>query len=124
MTATPPMLRAIDHVQLAIPRGGEDVARAYWVGVFGLVELPKPPAPAKRGGCWFIATGGHVQVHVGIEDPFAPAQKAHPAFRVGDLDALEATLAAAGHTVQWSDDVPGTRRFHTNDPFGNRLEFC
>jgi catechol 2,3-dioxygenase-like lactoylglutathione lyase family enzyme len=71
---TPPTLRAIDHVQLAIPRGGEDAARAYWVGVFGLVELPKPPGPAKRGGCWFIATGGHVQVHVGIEDPFAPAR--------------------------------------------------
>ena len=115
-------LQRLDHVQLAMPAGpdAEVAAEAYYGGLLGLTRVPKPPALAVRGGCWFVA--GDVQVHLGVEEPFAPARKAHPAFVVDDLDALAASLVAAGHDVRWSDEVPETRRFHTDDPFGNRLE--
>lgn len=113
-------LLALDHVQLAIPAGGEDRSREFWVGLMGLTEVAKPPALATRGGAWFEAPG--VVVHVGVEADFVPAAKAHPAFRARHLDALAAHLANAGFPVRWDDEIPGTRRFHTVDPFGNRLE--
>jgi len=118
----PPVLLAYDHVQLAMPPGPEAEARAeaYFVGLLGMVRLPKPEPLASRGGCWFAA--GDLQLHLGVEEPFTPARKAHPAFRVADLDGLAAALDGAGHDVRWSDELPGTRRFHTDDPFGNRLE--
>lgn len=109
--------RGIDHVQLSIPAGGEDVARGFYVGVLGLVEVPKPPALAARGGAWFEA--GETRVHVGVESPFAPARKAHPALRVAGLRTF---VEAAGCEVTWSDEVPGVVRCHLHDPFGNRLE--
>ena len=111
----------VDHVQLAIPAGGEDECRAFWGEVLGLAELPKPPVLAARGGCWFDGPG--FQVHAGVEAEFRPARKAHPGFQVCGVRALADRLAAAGHPVIWSDDVPGQDRFHTADPFGNRLEF-
>lgn len=114
------MLLAIDHVQLAIPRGGEDAARTFYTGVLGMTEIPKPPPLAARGGCWFAA--GPVQLHLGIEDDFRPARKAHPALVAADLDALAHRLTAAGAPVLWSDEIPGVRRFHTADPAGNRIE--
>ena len=117
-------LLGVDHVQLAIPTGTEAAARAYWVDILGLVEIPKPAALALRGGAHFETSNGNTRVHVGIEDAFSPARKAHPAFQVADLDDLATRLSAAGYDVRWSDEIPGTRRFHTDDPFGNRLEFC
>ena len=111
----------VDHVQLAIPAGGEDAGRAYWSGVLGLAELPKPPVPAARGGCWFQGPG--FQVHLGVEPDFRPALKAHPGFRVRGIRSLADRLGAAGYPATWSDEVPGQDRFHTRDPFGNRLEF-
>ena len=112
----------IHHVQIAIPRGGEDRAREFWGDLVGMSETPKPLSLAARGGCWF--TSGSAELHLGVEEPFAPARKAHPAFLVMDLDALEAALAAAGHATERADgQVPGVRRFHTYDPFGNRVEF-
>ena len=111
------VVRAIDHVQLAIPAGGEASARAFYTGVLGLVEVPKPAALAARGGCWFER--GDVRVHVGVEADFRPARKAHPAFVVAGLVAL---VARRGLTVTWSDEIPGTRRCHIDDPFGNRIE--
>ncbi|MDB4932357.1 MAG: glyoxalase [Myxococcaceae bacterium] len=114
-------LLGLDHVQLSMPMGGEGDARAYYAEVLGMTEEPKPPALAARGGCWFRA--GAVALHLGAEGDFRPARKAHPAVRVDDLDALAARLAARGLAVRWSDEVPGVRRFHTDDPFGNRLEF-
>jgi catechol 2,3-dioxygenase-like lactoylglutathione lyase family enzyme len=117
--ATPnePVLRAIDHVQLAIPVGGEALARWFYTGVLGLVEVPKPAALAVRGGCWFER--GDVRVHVGVEAGFRPARKAHPAFVVDGLDALVERHTLA---VTWSDEIPGTHRCHIDDPFGNRIE--
>jgi predicted enzyme related to lactoylglutathione lyase len=111
-----------DHVQVAIPVGGEAAARAFYGALLGMTERPKPAALAGRGGCWF--SSGSAVLHLGVEEPFAPAGKAHPAFVVDDLDALEARIAAAGGpTVRADGEVPGVRRFHTHDPFGNRIEF-
>jgi catechol 2,3-dioxygenase-like lactoylglutathione lyase family enzyme len=121
----------LHHVQLAIPPGGEAQARAFFGEVLGLVELAKPPALAARGGCWFATpergTSGAgrdgLELHLGVEDPFQPARKAHPGIVVADLDDVAARLTAAGHEVQPDDLFPGYRRIYTSDPFGNRLEF-
>jgi catechol 2,3-dioxygenase-like lactoylglutathione lyase family enzyme len=110
----------LHHVQLAIPKGGEAECRAFWGGVLGMTELEKPAVLAARGGCWF--RGGGVEVHLGVEEPFAPARKAHPGVLVGGIDALAARLEEHGVPVTWDDHVPGMRRFYTEDPFGNRLE--
>jgi len=114
-------MEAFDHVLLAAPRGSEDDLRAYYGGVLGMTEIPKPPGLAARGGCWFQA--GAVQLHLGIEEDFRPARKAHPGIRVRDIDAFAARLESAGAEIVWDDSLPGRRRFHTADPVGNRLEF-
>lgn len=111
----------LDHVQVAIPTGGEDAARGFYGVLLGMTEETKPPVLAARGGCWF--TSGSAVLHLGVEEPFAPACKAHPAFLVDDLDAVEAVLEAAGHACVRSDgEIPGVERFHSFDPFGNRVE--
>ncbi|MYR63626.1 glyoxalase [Streptomyces sp. SID625] len=115
------MLAAIDHVQLAAPPGSEPALRAYYAGVLGMTEIPKPPVLAARGGCWFGA--GAVLLHLGVEADFRPARKAHPGLRVTDLDACAARLIAHGAPVTWDDTLPGHRRFYSEDPVGNRLEF-
>jgi predicted enzyme related to lactoylglutathione lyase len=114
----------IHHVQIACPRGSEENLRAYYVGVMGMAEKPKPPLLAARGGCWFTDEYG-AELHLGVEDDFRPAAKAHPALVRPDLDALAARLEAAGYPVTWADpaEVPGVRRFHSHDCHGNRLEF-
>jgi catechol 2,3-dioxygenase-like lactoylglutathione lyase family enzyme len=111
----------IDHVQVAAPRDCEAEARAFYGGLLGLEELPKPEALRAKGGCWFRA--GPQELHVGVEEPFAPARKAHPGLVVEGLDGLAERLAASGIAVVWDESIPGTRRFHAADPFGNRLEF-
>ncbi|WP_405735864.1 glyoxalase [Streptomyces sp. NBC_00028] len=115
------MITAVDHVQLAAPPGSEDRLRAYYAGVLGMTEIPKPPALAARGGCWFQA--GIVQLHLGVEAAFRPALKAHPGLRVTGIDTYAARLEARGATVTWDTDLPGHRRFYSYDPVGNRLEF-
>jgi catechol 2,3-dioxygenase-like lactoylglutathione lyase family enzyme len=114
-------LLPIHHVQLAIPPGGEQKCRGFWGAVLGMTELAKPPALAARGGCWF--RGGSLEVHLGVEEPFTPARKAHPGLLVTGLHDLAAALDAAGHPVTWDDEFPGHDRFYSADPFGNRLEF-
>jgi catechol 2,3-dioxygenase-like lactoylglutathione lyase family enzyme len=114
-------LLPLHHVQLAIPPGGEDRCRGFWAAVLGMRELEKPPVLAARGGCWF--RGGALEVHLGVEEPFQPARKAHPGLLVDGLPALAARLEEAGYEVTWDDDFPGHRRFYSADPFGNRLEF-
>jgi catechol 2,3-dioxygenase-like lactoylglutathione lyase family enzyme len=114
-------ITGIDHVQVAAPRGCEAEARAFYGALLGLEELPKPEPLAARGGCWFRA--GAQELHVGVDDPFAPARKAHPGLVVADLDKLAAALAANGIEVAYDDTIPGTKRFYAADPFGNRLEF-
>ena len=111
---------AYDHVQLAMPAGGEDQARAFYVGTCGMTELPKPAELAKRGGFWFAS--GDLQLLLGVETNFRPSAKAHPAVRCADLAGLVARLRAAGYDVRDDANVPGTRRAFVNDPFGNRIE--
>jgi len=111
---------AIEHVQLAMPEGGEDEARGFYRDLLGMVEVPKPPELAKRGGCWFES--GAVQIHLGVEQDFRAAKKAHPALRCRDYSALIEQLRHAGFTVNEPNDIPGVRRCHVHDPFGNRLE--
>ncbi|MEU1120175.1 MULTISPECIES: VOC family protein [unclassified Streptomyces] len=114
-------LVAVDHVQLAAPPGSEDLLRAYYVDVLGMTEVPKPPVLAARGGCWFEA--GDVRLHVGVEDDFRPARKAHPGLRVRDIEAYADRLTVHGADVTWDENLPGHRRFYSWDPAGNRLEF-
>ncbi|QSB44223.1 VOC family protein [Tsuneonella flava] len=110
----------LDHVQLAMPRDGEADARAFYGAVLGFAEVPKPPDLAKRGGCWFA--GDSVNIHLGVEEPFRPARKAHPALLVDDLAALRESLA--GHGIDFSEGSPldGYVRGDICDPFGNRIE--
>jgi catechol 2,3-dioxygenase-like lactoylglutathione lyase family enzyme len=109
--------RRIDHVQLAIPAGGEARARAFYVEVLGFREVPKPAVLAARGGCWFES--GAVRVHVGVDPDFRPARKAHPALVVERLREL---VRDRGLDIVWSDEIPGTVRGFVHDPFGNRIE--
>ncbi|MER8182858.1 VOC family protein [Kitasatospora sp. NPDC094015] len=111
----------LHHVQLDVPVGAEQRCREFWAGVLGMVELVKPPVLAARGGCWF--RGGGVEVHLGVVPEHRPSAKGHPALLVSGLDGLAERLAAYGSPVGWDDGFPGYRRFHSADPFGNRLEF-
>jgi catechol 2,3-dioxygenase-like lactoylglutathione lyase family enzyme len=110
----------IDHVQVASPPGREDEARAFYGGILGMEELPKPEALRDRGGCWFRA--GAQELHVGVEAAFVPARKAHPGLVVSDLDAIRARLAAAGMVSHDDAELEGVERLFVHDPFGNRLE--
>jgi catechol 2,3-dioxygenase-like lactoylglutathione lyase family enzyme len=110
----------LDHVQLAMPAGGEEAAGAFYAGLLGLEPVPKPAPLAARGGCWF--RGGDTAVHLGVEDDFRPARKAHPAFTVRGLPALEAALRGAGVAVRPNPDREPGRGAYVDDPFGNRIE--
>ncbi|MEO8752564.1 MAG: VOC family protein [Casimicrobiaceae bacterium] len=111
----------IDHVQLAMPAGGERAARRFYGELLGLVEIPKPANLAARGGAWFRC--GALQLHLGVEAEFRPARKAHPGLLVRDLPALLAALGAAGFEVKYDPEpVAGFDRAFTADPFGNRIE--
>ncbi len=111
---------ALDHVQLAMPPGEEDAARAFYRDVLGLAEAPKPAALAGRGGVWFEA--GAARLHLGVEPGFRPARKAHPALLVHNLAELLERCRQAGGRVDDDAPLPGYRRAHVFDPFGNRLE--
>ena len=113
-------LSAIDHVQLAMPAGSEEDARAFYEDLLGLEHQPKPAALAARGGCWF--SNGDVTLHLGVEEEFRPARKAHPALRVDGFDTLCETLEASGHPVRPDHEIPGIKRCYVDDPFGNRIE--
>ena len=118
MTAFP--FTSIDHVQLAMPAGQEEQARGFYRDLLGMNELPKPPELAKRGGCWFAS--GSVQIHLGVEENFRPAKKAHPAVRCRDYEGLIEHLRARGIEISEDNNIPGVRRCHVSDPFGNRIE--
>lgn len=116
----PVSILGIDHVQVAAPVGCEQEARAFYGGLLGMAELEKPELLRERGGCWFRA-GAH-ELHVGVEDPFAAARKAHPSFVVDDLGALAERLRGHGIEVATDEAIPGVERAYVADPFGNRLE--
>src|SRR4051812_9682990 len=111
----------LHHVQVSGPAGCEDAMRAFYVGVLGMVEVPKPERLRARGGAWFRA--GTAEVHVGIEDGFRPARKAHPGIAVADVDVLAAAVEGAGAPVTWDDAIPGLGGFPPAAPAANRLGF-
>ncbi len=110
----------IDHVQLAMPAGREADAVAFYEGLLGIPQVPKPPHLAVRGGCWFER--GALRVHLGVDPEFRPATRAHPALRVTSVRALAAHLAAAGCRVVEDEPLDGYDRVYVDDPFGNRIE--
>jgi catechol 2,3-dioxygenase-like lactoylglutathione lyase family enzyme len=114
------MLLALHHVQIVMPEGAEGAARAFYAGVLGLWEVEKPEPLRARGGAWFEA--GEIRVHLGVETPFAPARKAHPAFAVASLPVAIRALEARGVAYRRDVDLPGMRRVYVDDPFGNRIE--
>ena len=116
------MIVGLDHVQVAAPAGCETDARRFFGDVLGLLEIEKPEPLRQRGGVWFSL--GAQQLHVGVEEPFSPARKSHPALSVqaSELDALATRMATAGADVVLDDALPGTRRFFSQDPWGNRIE--
>lgn len=113
-------ITAIHHVQLAMPPGQEDTAVAFYEDLLGVPRVPKPPHLAARGGAWFETD--HVKIHLGIEEDFRPARKAHPAFVVDDLEALIELLGAHGVSVDSGEPLEGFTRVYVADPFGNRIE--
>jgi catechol 2,3-dioxygenase-like lactoylglutathione lyase family enzyme len=113
-------LLGLHHVQLAAPPGSDELSRHFYGTVLGMTEAPKPPALAARGGVWFRSE--EFELHVGIEEGFRPAGKAHPGIIVSDIDAVVKRLGDHGVAVQWDDNFPGFRRCHLADPHGNRLE--
>ncbi len=117
------LVRSVIHVQIAIPEGGEDVARGFYGGLLRLTEVPKPPELAKRGGCWFeLPEGTCGQLHLGVDPDFRPARKAHVAFLAAGLARLAESARSQGCEVV-QDQADGTERVYISDPFGNRLEF-
>jgi catechol 2,3-dioxygenase-like lactoylglutathione lyase family enzyme len=111
---------AIDHVQLAMPVGEEASAAAFYEGVLGIPQVPKPPHLAARGGCWFEQPG--LKIHLGVEADFRPARKAHPALLVSGLAELVDRLLVAGVVVASDEPLEGYDRVYVDDPFGNRIE--
>jgi catechol 2,3-dioxygenase-like lactoylglutathione lyase family enzyme len=103
-----------------MPAGEENRARAFYAALLGMEEIQKPAELAKRGGCWFQSGG--VQIHLGVEPDFRPARKAHPALRCSDYEATVCRLRSAAVSVHEPDDIPGVKRCHIHDPFGNRIE--
>lgn len=113
-------LLGFDHVQLAMPKGGEERARSFYQSVLGMTELPKPPELAARGGAWF--SDGTVQLHLGVDADFRAAVRAHPALLVRGLATYVARARAADCRIAEDEPLPGFNRVFLYDPFGNRLE--
>lgn len=113
-------VQGVHHVQLAMPPGREDEAVDFYSGLLGMQHIPKPEHLRSRGGCWFRLQ--EIQVHLGVEDPFHPAKKAHPALTVTGLEALQRHLESAGQEIVWDTQLDGHERFYIYDCFGNRLE--
>jgi catechol 2,3-dioxygenase-like lactoylglutathione lyase family enzyme len=113
-------IKRIEHVQLAMPAGGEDRARAFYKEMLGIAETPKPPNLAKRGGCWFERDD--LKIHLGVESDFRPARKAHVALLVADLPLLREKLKTAGYVLKEDEPLEGYERIYVDDPFGNRIE--
>jgi catechol 2,3-dioxygenase-like lactoylglutathione lyase family enzyme len=113
-------IERIDHVQLAMPAGGEDAARRFYSGVLGIPEVPKPLELAVRGGVWFES--GPLKIHLGIDPEFHAARKAHPALVVSGLESLIVSLLKAGYAVKEGEGFSDGRHVYVWDPFGNRIE--
>ena len=114
-------LTGIDHIQIAAPSGSEESAREFYGVLLGMEEIPKPENLKARGGCWFLC--GSQEVHIGIQNDFIPAKKAHPGFTVNAIEQLKSRLKEAEYEISEEPPIDGRSRFFTHDPFGNRIEF-
>ncbi len=114
------MIVGLDHIQLALPAGAEDIMRVFYCDMLGLQETAKPEPLLKRGGFW--AGAGTIMIHFGTDPDFHPATKAHPAFLVREIDGLFAVLTERGYTPKWDEALQDVARFFVNDPVGNRIE--
>lgn len=112
--------KAIDHIQLAAPKGSENVSRQFFSGILGFEEIEKTDTLKKNGGVWFAS--GNIQIHIGIEEPFSPAKKAHPAFEINNLEQLKKHLSNNKIDFLEDDKLPNANRIYIFDPFGNRIE--
>jgi catechol 2,3-dioxygenase-like lactoylglutathione lyase family enzyme len=113
-------LVGLHHVQLAMPPDEEEAAVKFYGAILGLEQVPKPADLSPRGGVWFRT--GDLEVHLGMEEPFSPAVKAHPAFLVDGLETMKARIEAAGYRVTDTVQIEGFHRVYVRDPFGNRVE--
>ena len=113
-------IESLDHVQLAMPAGGEPDATSFYRDLLGIPHVAKPPHLAARGGCWFESS--KVKLHLGVDPEFKPARKAHPALLVSDLPGLVERLRAAKVPVRDDEPLDGHDRVYVDDPFGNRIE--
>jgi catechol 2,3-dioxygenase-like lactoylglutathione lyase family enzyme len=113
-------LVGLHHVQLAMPPDEEEAAVRFYGAILGLQQVPKPADLSPRGGVWFRT--GDLEIHLGMEDQFSPAVKAHPAFLVDGLETLKARIEAAGYRVTDTVQIEGFHRVYVRDPFGNRVE--
>jgi catechol 2,3-dioxygenase-like lactoylglutathione lyase family enzyme len=114
------LVKRLEHVQLAMPAGGEDRARAFYRDALEIPEVPKPPYLAQRGGCWFERE--QLKIHLGVESDFRPAKRAHPALLVIGLRMLAEKLRAYGYELREDERLEGYFRIYVHDPFGNRIE--
>lgn len=114
------IFKSIDHIQLAAPKGSEEIARHFFRDILNFKEIDKPEALKKNGGIWFAF--GNIQVHIGIEEPFSPSKKAHPAFEIENIEEIKIHLS--NHHMKYIEDqlLPGANRIYIHDPFGNRIE--
>ncbi|TMU87670.1 glyoxalase [Bacillus sp. BHET2] len=111
----------IDHIQIAAPKGCEQEAKKFYGDIIGLKEIPKPSNLQGRGGCWFQY--GKQEIHIGVQDDFVPATKAHPGLLVSNLSSLMRTMKEKGIEIKEDTPIKGRARFFVSDPFGNRIEF-
>ena len=109
----------LHHVQIAMPRGGEESARSFYSSLLGIPEVPKPPE-RMPGGAWFESDS--VRVHLGVESDFRPARKAHPGLLVEGLNIIVARLQDTGYEVVQGEPLAGYDHVYVDNPFGNRLE--
>lgn len=114
------IFKAIDHIQLAAPKGSEETARNFFMNILGFTEVEKPEGLKKRGGVWFQCK--KIKIHIGIEEPFSPARKAHPAFEIENIEELKKHLIKNGVDIIEDIKLPGANRCYISDPFGNRIE--
>jgi catechol 2,3-dioxygenase-like lactoylglutathione lyase family enzyme len=111
----------LSHVNVAMPKGGEDIARSFYRDLLGLREIPKPESLRGRGGVWFDAGGLDVHVSAVEEQRNGADAYRHFGLACADVDAVRARLAAAGVATKDGRPAPW-RRFFVRDPFGNRIE--
>ncbi|WP_027408471.1 VOC family protein [Anoxybacteroides tepidamans] len=115
------VVKRLDHVQICIPVGAEDEARAFYTDVLGFVEIEKPEALKASGGLWYKV--GDIELHIGVENREGYRSKSHPAFEVENIEAVRRYLEEKGIATQDEKPIPGVVRFSCRDPFHNRIEF-